>query len=114
MGRIETIKDLERIIGVISYMRRCVKDVEMILGPLREGLKILKSGQVSESWIEELNGKMKDALEEAITNVHWLILLGIEAKKFVFIIESDWSSRHMGYMLFALKDGEEPCFRHGK
>ena len=73
----------------------------------RDGLKTFKSGQVSESWIEELNGKVKDALEKAITNVHWLILPGIEAKKFVFIIESDWSSRHMGYMLFASKDGEE-------
>ena len=107
LGGIETIKDLERITGFISYTRRCVKDVEMILGPLREGLKDFQSGQVSGSWIEELNGKVKDALEKAITNVHWLILPGIEAKQFVFIIESDWSSRHMGYMLFASNNGKE-------
>ena len=70
VGRIETTKDLERITGFISYTCRCVKDVEMILCPLREGLKDFKSGQVLESWNEELNGKVKDALEKAITNVH--------------------------------------------
>ena len=107
LGRIETIKDLERIIGVISYTRRCVKDVEMILGPLREGLKTFKSGKVSEEWIESLNEKVKSALEKAILNVHWLTLPGMEAKQFVFVIESDWSSKHEGYMLFASRDGEE-------
>ena len=68
--RVENIKDLERVIGVISYTRRCVKFVEMILGPLREGLKTLKSGHVSESWIEALNGKIKDALKKAITKMY--------------------------------------------
>lgn len=46
LGRFQTIKNLERI---ISYARRCVKDVEMILGPLIEGLKTFKSEQLSES-----------------------------------------------------------------
>ena len=63
-------------------------------------------------------------MKKAIANVHWLVLPGVEASKFMFIIESDWSSRHVGFMLiiesdwslrhagfmlFALKDGEE-CF----
>lgn len=46
LGEIRTIEDLERIIGVISYTRRCVKDVDMILGPLREGLKTFKVKEV--------------------------------------------------------------------
>ena len=89
LGRVETIKDLELIIGFISYTRRCVEDVEMILGPLREGLKTLKSVQVSESWIAALNDKVKEALKKAIANVYWLLLPGVEANRFVFIIESD-------------------------
>ena len=80
LGRIETIKNLERTIGVISYTRRCVKDVEMILGPLREGLKTSKVGKVSEEWIEALHEKVKNALEKAILNVRWLILPSMEAK----------------------------------
>ena len=89
MGRGEIIKDLERIIGVISYTQRCVKDAEVILGPLREGLKTFKSGQVSESWIAALNCKVKETVEKAIANVHWLILLEVDTNRFVFIIESD-------------------------
>ena len=40
MGEVHTIKDLERVIKIISYARQCVKDVEVILGPLQESLKI--------------------------------------------------------------------------
>ena len=59
LGRMETIKDLERIIGVISYTPHCVKDVEMILSPFREGLKTFKSGQMSESWIMAMHEKVR-------------------------------------------------------
>ena len=62
LGEIRTIKDLERIIGVISYARRCVKDVEVILGPLREDLKEFKAKSVSKDWIEARNRKVDKAL----------------------------------------------------
>ena len=107
LGRIETIKDLERIIGVISYARRCIKDVEMILGPLRNALKEFKAKKVSDDWIEELNTKVDVALGQAVDNVQWLILPGVVADKFTFVIESDWSSKYAGYMLFASKNGED-------
>lgn len=77
------------------------------MGPLQERLKIFKSGPVSESWIAALNDEVEEALEKAITNVRWLVLPGIKSNGFVFIIESDWSSRHAGCMLFVSKDGEE-------
>ena len=51
LGKVSTIKDLERVIGVLSYARRCVKDVEMILDPLREGLKTFKVGEITEDWL---------------------------------------------------------------
>ena len=62
---------------------------KMILRPLREGLKTFKSEQVTESWIEAPNIKVKEALEKSIANVHWLILLGADANRFTFVIESD-------------------------
>ena len=37
----------------------------------------------------------------------WLVLPGAEANRYVFKLESDWSSGHCGYMLFVEKDGEE-------
>lgn len=112
LGGVRTIEDLERVIGVISYTRRCVKDVEIILGPLNEGVKTFKSGKVSEDWICSLNNQVKEAVKNSIANVHWLILPRTETDKFIFIIESDWSSEHVGYMLFASKSGEEWLLDH--
>ena len=44
LGRVETIRDLECIIGVISHARCCAKGIEMTLGPLQKGFKTFKSG----------------------------------------------------------------------
>ena len=107
MGEVRTIKDLERVIGIISYARRCVKDVEMVLGPLRESLKAFKEGKVTEEWLKGVNTQVKEALRAAITNTHWLILPGGKSDGFAFRLESDWSSKYAGYMLFASRNGEE-------
>ena len=42
IGKVQSIKDLECIIGIISYSQRCIKDSELILGPLRKDLKRFK------------------------------------------------------------------------
>lgn len=60
LGEIQTIRDLECIIGVISYICHCVKDVEVVLGPLWEGLKTVKSEEVLQEWIEPLNIAVKE------------------------------------------------------
>ena len=39
--------------------------------------------------------------------MRWLVLLGTPADPYVFIIESDWSSGHAAYMLFARKGHKE-------
>ena len=46
MGELRTIKDLEHVIGIISYARRCVRCVEVVLGPLRESLKVFKDEDI--------------------------------------------------------------------
>ena len=107
MGEVLTIKDVKRVIGIISYARRCVKDVEVILGPLREDLKIFKVGDISEDWLRLLNEQVKEALRKAIVNVHWLVLPGRKSDRFAVVIESDWSSKYTGYMLFASRNGEQ-------
>ena len=50
IGKIAKIKDLERVIGIISYARRTIKKTEEVLAPLRQDLKILKKGNVSEQY----------------------------------------------------------------
>ena len=89
MGEIRTIKDLERAIGIILYARRCVKDVEVILGPLRESLKTFKEGKVSEEWLQVLNEQVKKALRGGIESFLWFVLPGGKSDRFAFMIESD-------------------------
>ena len=118
-GIIDSAKKLEAVLGVLSYVRRCVKHLERILGPLRDALSQWKSGPVTDAWQAELQQKVKNAFREALDNLHWLVLPGAETDDFVFELETDWSTGHSGYMLFARRDGEERLIdigskKHGK
>ena len=106
IGEVRSIKDLERVIGILSYSRRCVKGVERILGPLREDLKTFKAGDISDKWRLELNQKVHDAFRSALDNVQWLTLPGFDSDRFIFKIESDWSSGYAGYLLYACQGDE--------
>ena len=64
--------------------------------------------------MEDLNKKVRIALRQVIANVHWLVLLGIESNCFTSVIESDWTSRRAGYMLFASKNAEERLLDMGR
>ena len=103
LREVRTIKDLERIIGFISYTRHYVKDVEAILGPLHEGFKSCKEDEVSEGWLHALNEQVKKALEKAIANVPWLMLLRGNSNKFTFVTKTDWSSKTCWLHAFCLK-----------
>ena len=107
IGFVDSIKKLESVLGVLSYTRRCVKHLERILGPLRSALDQWKTGTVSESWKAELQVKVREAFRQALDNLHWLVLPGTDAEDFVFELETDWSTGHSGYMLFARKGNEE-------
>ena len=107
VGEVVTVGDMEQVIGILSYVRRTVKDVEKILGPLQKDLKILKKGKVTEKWKNEMNQRVGDAFSQALVNLQWLAPLGMEADEYMFIIESDWSSGHSGYILFVHRGCEE-------
>ena len=69
VGEVVTVGDMEQVIGILSYVRRTVKDVEKILGPLQKDLKILKKGKVTEKWKNEMNQRMSDAFSQALVNL---------------------------------------------
>ena len=105
IGKVAKIKDLERVIGIISYARRTIKKTEEVLAPLRQDLKILKKGGVSEQWLEELNSKVLNAFNSAFENMEDLMLPGCIPENFV--LETDWSGNFSGYMLFATLANEK-------
>ena len=107
IGSVDSIKGLERVIGILSYARRCIKNTEKILGPLREDLRSFKSGSVTDVWKAEMNCHVREAFEKALDNVEWLVLPGVDVGHFTFVVETDWSSGCSGYMLFACSEGEE-------
>ena len=107
VGPVNSIKKLESVVGILSYARRCVKYLERILGPLRAALSEWKAGPVTEGWKKDLQVKVREAFRNALDNLHWLVLPGVEAEDFVFELETDWATGHSGYMLFARRGGEE-------
>ena len=60
LGEVKSVHDLERVIGIISYARRVAKATEEILAPLRADLRVLKSGQCSEEWFQQLKEHVKE------------------------------------------------------
>lgn len=70
IGEVQSIKDLERVIGILSYIRRVVRDIERILGPLHADLKELKCGLVTSDWWKKLNEKVISAFRQALDNLH--------------------------------------------
>ena len=107
VGVVKGIKDLERIIGILSYARRTVKNVEVILHTLREDLRKMKNGEISEEDLDKINQHVSAAFQSALDNLVWLSLPASDAEEYVFVINSDWANGHAGYMLFARKNGEE-------
>ena len=88
-------------------------NTEKILGPLREDLRSFKSGSVIDVWKTEINCHVREAFEQALDNVEWLVLQGVDVGHFTFVVETDWSSGCFGYMLFACFEGEEKLFDLG-
>lgn len=104
IGEVRTVKDLERVIGILEYTRRTVRDVEIILGPPREDLKRLKAGE--EVDVAEMNQHVEMAFSQALDNAEWLMLPGGESDSFAFVLNTDWANNHVGYMLFACQGNE--------
>ena len=106
LGEVKTVKDLERVIGIISYARKTIRGTERILGNLRQDLKELKKGKVSDQWFDMLKSHIEETFAEINLNMEQLVPPGCSPQSFV--LETDWSGDFSGYMLFAeLSDGEK-------
>ena len=106
IGCVRNVNDLERIIGVISYARHVVQATEDILVHLRNDMKTLKKNFLDTAQLKEIDGHVEEAFRRVHSNIKDLTVLGLHPKK--FILETDWSEGHIGYMLFAeLSDGRK-------
>jgi len=99
LGAIRTWKAIERLIGVVSYARKTLPDVERLLVEARTLLKQSKHTEQSMEWWSTAERQLNSMLCEAVVRQRILVLPGLGVENFV--IESDWSDDFCGYLLYA-------------
>ena len=98
VGTVRDWKALERLVGVLSYIRRTVVSLERVIKPLRERLKEARKGRHDEQWWSETNFLVKETLIRVLNRRVFLTLPGIVIYK--AMLETDWSGEHAGYLLW--------------
>ena len=107
LGKVRSVHDLERVIGIISYARRVIKGTEIILSPLRADLRVLKNGPCSDEWFLQLDKHIEEAFLRVHSNTVDLSVPGVDPIE--FHLETDWSKGFAGYMLFAILSDGRKC-----
>lgn len=77
------------MIEIVSCTLRCIKDAMLMLGPLREDLRVFKYGKVMEKRIAESSEIIHRIFLQALDDVKLHILPGMTVNKYDFVIESD-------------------------
>jgi len=99
LGRIERWKDLERLIGVLSYARKTVVGMEEHLSSLRTRLTAAKEEARGTEWWSETREIVRRTIFCILDKQVFLTLPGVDTQRYV--LETDWSGDFAGYMLFA-------------
>ena len=67
LGQMDSMKALERVIGVLSYARHNIRDMVALLWPLQDELAHFKvHGAGEEDW-ERVTQKAEEAMERALS-----------------------------------------------
>lgn len=103
LGRILHWKAVERIIGVISYARKTIPDVERSLAPVRCILKYCKYKSVSDVQWLKIEYFIHALLRFLLVQQRVLALTGSNVES--FHLQTDWSSGFGGFLLFFQRNG---------
>lgn len=105
--KVNNIKGLEHLIGLLSYCRRCVPKLEHLLCRLRQFVAEYKEkkGTVTSEWWTFVTGECVRVYESALSGMLVLTSPNMIIKQ--FRLEVDWSgqegqSGHAGYVLFGI------------
>ena len=105
LGEVTHWKDLERLIGVLLYLRRTIVDLERLIAPLRQLLSQAKAWKQNADWWAQARRKVWEVLLRALDRQVLLELPGLRPVRYV--LETDWSGEHAGYLLWARGRGRE-------
>jgi len=100
LGETRSRRELERHIGILSFARSHVPDVELLLRPLRRHLAEAKSSKLSHDKWALISDHVRDVYRSCL-NCH--VPLSLANDLFSrFILFTDWTNFHVGYMLFGV------------
>lgn len=99
LGPVLHWKDLERLIGILSYVRHTVVDLERTIAPIRVALLEAKAEQKDEAWWCSVDETVREVLKAILSKQAFLMLPGPGVERYV--LETDWSGSYAGYVLWA-------------
>jgi len=100
LGETRSRRELERHIGILSFARSHVPDVELFLRPLRRHLSEAKSSKLSpEKWVL-ISDRVREVYRSCL-NCHVPLSLANDCFS-RFLLFTDWTDFHVGYMLFGV------------
>eukprot|EP00210_Caulerpa_lentillifera_P009663 g9219.t1 len=102
-GEISCWKDLERLVGVVSYARRTIPGIEPMLEEVRGLLKESKEKGRSKAWWKNTVERAREMIRRSLDKQRFLTLPGIKASS--YLLETDWSEGYGGYLLYAVAQG---------
>jgi len=103
LGEIRSRRALEKHIGILSFARSHVPDVELSLRPLRRHLAEAKSGRLSSEKWDGISNRVREVYRSCL-NCH--VPLSLANDLFSrFLLFTDWTDFHVGYMLFGVTAG---------
>lgn len=98
LGEIRSWKAVERIIGVVSYARQTIPDVERLLKPVRLVLKHCKYRAFFTDQWTRFEAFVRALLKEMLRRQRTLALTGSSVQS--FRLETDWAADYGSYLLF--------------
>jgi len=98
LGEVRSRKDLERHIGILSFARTHVPDIELFLCPMRKQLLRAKTQRLNNKEWEMISECVRDTYRSCL-DCHQSLSL-VQDRFSRFLLFTDWTDFHVGYMLF--------------
>jgi len=100
LGRVQSRRELEKHIGILSFARTHVPDIERLLHPMRKYLQRAKSKRLTESDWVLITQCVRDTYTSCLECHQSLALVRDRFSR--FLLFTDWTDFHIGYMLFGV------------
>jgi len=100
LGEIKSRRELERHIGILSFARTHIPDIELLLRPLRRLLLRVKTMRICLPEWQVITERVREVYRSCLERHRSLSLANDSFSR--FLLFTDWTDFHTGYMLFGV------------